>query len=75
MLRHSSQHDKAHRRYLEHKRARLVRELRRVNEELRGCQAGDSPQERFVNSLRRIKNGKPDTWDFDPRSLEACRHA
>lgn len=50
-----NQHDKAHRRYLEHRRAALVRELRRVNEELRQR----TPRER-----------DDDDWDFDPRTIE-----
>ena len=59
---HPSQHDKAHRRYLEHRRAALVRELRRVNEELR--QRTPAPKAREDND-----------WDFDPRSVsvEAAR--
>ena len=48
-----NQHDKAHRRYLEHRRAALVRELRRVNEELR----------------QRAPSPKDDDWDFDPRAV------
>lgn len=54
---HRSQHDKAHRRYLEMKRSRLVRELRRVNEELR--QRAPVVRDKADN----------DDWDFDPRQL------
>lgn len=51
-----NQHDKAHRRYLEHRRAALVRELRRVNEDLR----------------QRTPQARDDAadWDFDPRTVE-----
>lgn len=52
---HHSAHDKAHTRYLEHTRARLVRELAAVNAQLRRGRSGGREEDEAG-------------WDFDPRT-------